>query len=125
LVYRCAEAGDFVVIVNKANTAKLDKGTVAKIYLGDIRSWPDGTPTATIDLPESNSTRIAFYREVVGKSVANMKAIWSRLIFSGKALPPKQVANDDEVKKAVASATGGLGYINATAMDATVRKVLD
>ena len=39
-----ARAGDFVVIVNKANSAAIDKTTVAKIYSGELKSWSDGTP---------------------------------------------------------------------------------
>jgi ABC-type phosphate transport system substrate-binding protein len=116
-----AFSGDFVVIVNKASTATVDKATVAKIYQGELKSWPDGTPAAAVDLPEDNPTRAAFCTEVVGKSVANIKALWAQLVFSGKALPPKMVASDDDVKKAVSGAKGGVGYIKASAMDHTVK----
>ncbi|MEA3109570.1 MAG: hypothetical protein QOI88_4175 [Gammaproteobacteria bacterium] len=116
-----ALSGDFVVIVNKASTVAVDKTTVAKIYQGELKSWPDGTPAVAIDLPEDNPSRAAFATEVVGKSVANLKAIWAQLIFSGRALPPKVVASDDDVKKAVSAAKGGVGYIKANAVDDTVK----
>jgi ABC-type phosphate transport system substrate-binding protein len=116
-----ALSGDFVVIVNKASTVAVDKATVAKIYQGELKSWPDGTPAAAIDLPEDNSSRAAFSNEVVGKSVANLRAIWAQMIFSGKALPPKVVASDDDVKKAVSAAKGGVGYVKASAVDDTVK----
>jgi ABC-type phosphate transport system substrate-binding protein len=115
-----ALSGDFVVIVNKASTVAVDKTTVAKIYQGELKSWPDGTPAVAIDLPEDNPSRAAFATEVVGKSVSNLKAIWAQLIFSGRALPPKVVASDDDVKKAVSAAKGGVGYIKANAVDDTV-----
>jgi ABC-type phosphate transport system substrate-binding protein len=116
-----AFSGDFVVIVNKASTAPVDKATVAKIYQGELKSWPDGTPATAIDLPEDNPTRAAFCTEVVGKSVANLKALWAQMVFSGKALPPKMVASDDDVKKAVSGAKGGVGYIKASAVDDSVK----
>jgi ABC-type phosphate transport system substrate-binding protein len=116
-----AFCGDFVVIVNKASTVTVDKATVAKIYQGELKSWPDGTPTAPIDLPEDNPTRAAFCTEVVGKSVANLKALWAQMIFSGKALPPKVAAGDDDVKKAVSGVKGGVGYIKASAVDDSVK----
>lgn len=116
-----AFCGDFVVIVNKASTVTVDKATVAKIYQGELKSWPDGTPTAAIDLPEDNPTRAAFCTEVVGKSVANLKALWAQMIFSGKALPPKVAAGDDDVKKAVSGVKGGVGYIKASAVDDSVK----
>jgi ABC-type phosphate transport system substrate-binding protein len=116
-----AFSSDFVVIVNKANTVAVDKATVAKIYQGELKSWPDGTPAAAIDLPEDNPTRAAFCTEVIGKSVANLKALWAQMIFSGKALPPKMAASDDDVKKAVSGVKGGVGYIKASAVDDSVK----
>jgi hypothetical protein len=116
-----ALCGDFVVIVNKANTVAVDKTMVGKIYQGELKSWPDGTPAVAIDLPEDNPSRAAFATEVVGKSVANLKAVWAQLIFSGRALPPKVVASDDDVKKAVSAAKGGVGYVKANAADDTVK----
>jgi ABC-type phosphate transport system substrate-binding protein len=116
-----AAAGDFVVIVNKSSTVAVDKAMVAKIYQGEMKSWPDGTPVAAVDLPEDSSVRAAFCTEIVGKSVANLKAMWAQMVFSGKALPPKLAAGDDDVKKAVSSAKGGVGYIKAAAVDDTVK----
>jgi ABC-type phosphate transport system substrate-binding protein len=116
-----ASAADFVVIVNKANTSSLDKVTVAKIYSGEMVAWPDGVKVAAVDLPEDNPVRLSFCTEVLGKTVANVKALWAQLVFSGRALPPKQVASDDEVKKRVAANRGGIGYIKASSADDTIR----
>ena len=116
-----ALAGDFVVIVNKSSTVAVDKAMVAKIYQGEMKSWPDGTPVAAVDLPEDSAVRAAFCTEVIGKSMSNLKALWAQMIFSGKALPPKQLGSDDDVKKAVAGAKGGVGYIKAGAVDGTVK----
>jgi methyl-accepting chemotaxis protein len=79
------------------------------------------------DIPASGNDelgellRAAFCTEIVGKSVANLKALWAQMVFSGKALPPKVAASDDDVKKAVSSAKGGVGYIKAAAADDTVK----
>lgn len=115
------QAGDFVVIVNKGNTASVDKATVAKIYTGEIKSWSDGTPVAAFDLPEDNPQRASFSTEVVGKPVGSLKAIWAQLIFSGKALPPKTAPTDDEMKKFVAGNRGAVGYIKAASADDSVK----
>jgi hypothetical protein len=53
--------------------------------------------------------------------MSNLKALWAQMIFSGKALPPKVLGSDDDVKKAVAGAKGGVGYIKAGAVDGTVK----
>lgn len=116
-----AGSGDFVVIVNKANHNPLDKATVAKIYTGELVAWPDGTRVAAVDLPENDPVRVDFSREVLGKTVSNVKALWAQLVFSGRALPPKQAASDEDVKKFVVNNRGGIGYIHSSSVDDTVR----
>ena len=117
-------AADFIVIVNKDNASAVDKATAARMFTGDMKSWGDGTPVTAVDLPEDNPVRASFSTDVIGKSVSNMKAFWAQNVFSGKALPPKQVASDDEVKKLVSSTKGGIGYIKPSSADASVRTVI-
>jgi ABC-type phosphate transport system substrate-binding protein len=121
LVASAAQAGDFVVIVNKANTAAVDKAMVAKIYTGEMKSWSDGTLVAAYDLPEDNAQRANFSTEVVGKPVTSLKAFWAQLIFSGKALPPKSAPSDDDMKKMVAANKGAVGYIKPGSVDDSVK----
>jgi hypothetical protein len=45
-------------------------------------------------------------------------------VFSGKALPPKQMGSDDEMKKFVASNKGAIGYIKASSLDDSVKAVV-
>jgi ABC-type phosphate transport system substrate-binding protein len=119
-----AWASDFAVIVNKENTAPVDKDTIVKIYSGELKSWKDGSAILAVDLPESNPIRASFATEVLGKTVANIKALWAQMIFSGQALPPKQVNSDEEVKKLVSANKGAVGYIKSSAVDDSVRVVL-
>jgi hypothetical protein len=53
-----------------------------------------------------------------------VKALWAQLIFSGRALPPKQAASDEDVKKLVGASKGGIGYIKASSLDDSVKAVL-
>ena len=124
LLATAARAGDFAVIVNKENTSPVDKETVAKIYTGELKSWNDGAPVVAIDLPESNPVRASFSTEVLGKAVGNVKALWAQMIFSGKALPPKQVASDEDVKKLVSANKGAIGYVKQSSVDDSVRVAL-
>ena len=60
----------------------------------------------------------------MGKSVGNVKAVWAQLVFSGRALPPKQAASDDEVKKLVAANKSAIGYVKASSLDDSVKAVI-
>src|SRR5437762_7308058 len=55
-----AAAEEVAVIVNKANTQAVDKALVAKVYLGEIKSWPGGGPVVAYDLPEESAVRASF-----------------------------------------------------------------
>ena len=119
-----AFAADVVVIVNKANASAADKAFITKLYTGDAKSWPDGTPAVLFDQPEDSPVRADFSTQVVGKSVSNLKAAWAQLIFTGKGLPPKVADGDAEVKKAVAANKGAIGYVKAASADDSVKVVL-
>ena len=53
-----------------------------------------------------------------------MKATWARLTFSGKGVPPKELPNSADVKKFVAGNPNAIGYIEKSAVDASVKVVL-
>jgi ABC-type phosphate transport system substrate-binding protein len=118
-----AMAGDYAIITNKDNANAVDKDFVAKIYRGEAKVWPNGDSVVSYDLPDENAARVAFDQEVAGKSVSQMKALWGQLIFSGKAVPPKKMESDDDVKKAVASNKGAVGYIKASSADGSVKVI--
>lgn len=120
-VVNLAVAGDMVVIVNKDNDSPIDKTFVAKVYLGESKSWPGGGAITAYDLAEDNPVRASFSTEVMSKSVSNMKALWAQNLFSGKAVPPKQLTTDDDVKKAVSGNKNAIGYIKTSSVDATVK----
>jgi len=119
-----ASAADYIVIANKGNAVAADKAAVAKMFTGEMKSWGDGTPVVPADLAEDNPIRSSFSTEVLGKSVANMKAFWAQNVFSGKSLPPKQFANDEDVKKFVSATKGAIGYIKSSSLDDSIRVVI-
>lgn len=77
-----------------------------------------------IDLPEDNPVRASFSTDGLGKSVGNVKAVWAQLVFSGRALLPKQASSDDEVKKLVAANKNAIGYVKASSLDDSVKAVI-
>ena len=50
--------------------------------------------------------------------------MWSRLVFSGRALPPKELGSDADVVKAVAADPSAVGYVDSSAVNSSVRAVL-
>lgn len=112
-----------VIIVNKDNSAAITSEDIAKIYLGKMKSFPGGTSAKPVDHQPGTVLRVGFLDSVVGKTESQMKAYWSRLIFTGKGVPAKVYKSDDEVKKFVAANPDAIGYIDASAVDDTVKVV--
>jgi ABC-type phosphate transport system substrate-binding protein len=97
---------------------------VASLFLGKSAQVPGVSVAILLDQPESASVRELFYAKVTGKSTAQIKAAWSRLVFSGKATPPREIANSAAVKKMVAANPNTLGYIEKSAVDSSVKVLL-
>lgn len=111
-----------IVSINNPNSA-MDQSTVAKIFLGKAKSFPDGTQAVPVDQDDGSATRDGFNSKILGKSASQLKSYWSRLIFTGKGTPPKQSGDDAGVKSLVANNPNIIGYIDSSAVDATVKVV--
>lgn len=122
-----ASAGAFAqvaVVVNpKSPLASMTADQVSGIFLGKVSTLPSGATAQPTDLPDSLPAREIFYTKVAGKSTAQVKAAWSRLVFSGKATPPKELGSSAEVKKFVAANPDAIGYIEKSAVDSSVKVV--
>ena len=108
-----AHAAEIVVVVAPGST--LTKEQVSDVFLGK------NTNATPVDLPESSPVRAAFYSKATGKEATQVKAAWTRLVFSGKAQPPKELPDAAAVKKAVAADPHAVGYIEKSAVDASVK----
>jgi ABC-type phosphate transport system substrate-binding protein len=116
---------ELVVIVNPKNpAASLTAAQVAALYLGTATTFPGGNPVLLADQPESAGIRGDFYQKATGRSIAQVKATWARLTFTGKGTPPKELKSDADVVAFVATDPKAIGYVDASALDASVRAVL-
>jgi ABC-type phosphate transport system substrate-binding protein len=111
------QAEEIVVIVNPAATP-ISKEQIADLYLGRGDVW---TP---IDQAVGSGIYVEFYKKATGRNIAQVKAIWSRILFTGRGLPPKHMPDSAAVKKAVAANPKAVGYIEKSAVDASVRVAL-
>jgi ABC-type phosphate transport system substrate-binding protein len=120
-----ALAGELVVIVSAHSPVQaLAADQVAAIFLGQTARFPDGSLATAVDQPIGTGQRDGFYQRVTGKTPALLKAYWSKMIFTGRGQPPRELAGNAAVRQAVANDPGAIGYIDREALDPTVRQVL-
>jgi ABC-type phosphate transport system substrate-binding protein len=110
-------AEEIVVIVNLA-AAPITKDQIADLYLGRTDAW---TP---IDQAVASRIYVEFYKKVTGRDSAQIKAIWSQILFTNRGVPPKQLLDSTAVKKAVAANLKAVGYIEKSAVDASIKVAL-
>jgi ABC-type phosphate transport system substrate-binding protein len=118
-------SADVVAVVSANSTIMtLSKTQVTDIFLGRVSRFPDGAQAVPIDQAEGSTVRDQFYVKVAGKSPAQVKAFWSKIIFTGRGQPPKAVLNSIEMKKLIVENPAAIGYIESQLVDDTVRVVL-
>ncbi|WP_220274741.1 phosphate ABC transporter substrate-binding protein [Trinickia dinghuensis] len=113
-----------VIVSAKSPVSSLSENQVADIYLGRMGQLPGGAQVVPIDLADDAANRAKFYRIVCGKSPAQLRAYWSKLVFTGSGQPPREVADAEAMKKLVASGASTIGYVDSSQLDASVRAVL-
>jgi len=113
-------SAETVVIVSAKNPAsRMFSEQAAQFFLGKSTMF---TP---IDQAEGSAIRNDFYKKVADKDAGQVKALWSKLVFTGKATAePKEFKSNAEVKKAVADDPKAIGYIDKSAVDDSVKVIL-
>ena len=119
-----ADAGVVVIVNPSIAAASISKAEAADVFLGKTKSLSDGTAMVPLDQAEGEAVRDEFYQKAANKSASQLKAYWSRQVFTGQGEPPKAVADDDEVKALVAKNPNIIGYVSSEAVDSTVKAVL-
>ena len=124
LVLPAFAAAEVVVIVHKDNHNPVDEQFVAKAFLGSVARWPSHGGIIVVGLPDDHPDSRQFYAKVLHKSPAAVRDVWSNNYFTGRSGMPKEAATDEEAKRLVAGNRNAIGYIDAAAVDASVKVVL-
>ncbi|MES2740580.1 MAG: phosphate ABC transporter substrate-binding protein [Pseudomonadota bacterium] len=120
-----ARAGELIVIVSAKNPlTALTAEQASDIFLGQSLRFPNGSEVAALDQTVGVPIRDEFYAKLTGKSPALIKAYWAKMIFTGRAQPPREVDNSVAIRKMVADNPGLIGYIDKSALDPSVKAVL-
>lgn len=115
---------DIVVVVSaKSSLTSLTKQQVSDLFLGKSNAFPDGGQSVPIEQSEGTVDRNDFHGRVTGKSATQLKAYWSKQIFSGTGVPPKEAADAANLKKMIAANPNVIGYLDKKDVDPSVKVV--
>ena len=111
---------EVAVIVHPSNQQNLSEIDIKNLFSGKQKSFPDGNTAIVLSLPEGDSHLSAFNSKVLGKTDSQIKAYWSKVMFTGKGTPPKDVSQD-EMLRLVAENPNTIGIVDAGKATNSVR----
>jgi hypothetical protein len=116
-----AQADVVVVVSARSPIAALTPAEIADVFLGRLTRLPDGTKAVPLDQAEDSPLRAEIYGKLARMSAVQLKAYWSKLIFTGRGRPPRTLASDADVLRAVRANPAAIGYMDRRVADDTVR----
>jgi ABC-type phosphate transport system substrate-binding protein len=119
----CASSvfAETVVVVNASNSNNLDASSVKRIFLGKEKKFPDGTESIAINQDVASDIRQNFDQGILGRSSSQVSAYWSKLVFTGKGIPPKEVSSDAQVIDLVGTNPSVIGYVDRASVTSSVK----
>lgn len=120
-----ARASAQVALVTSADgpIRALDRDEAEQLYLGRLSALSDGTPVRLLDLP-NGEVRDNFYLKLIGKNGPQTRAYWSRMVFTGRTRPPREVADVAELHALMAHDRHLIGYLPVSALSPKLRVLL-
>lgn len=124
IIYCCCQVSlaDIVVIGNKESQVKeLTKKQVIDIYMGRKSTFPNGDTALPLDQNSDSTIRKMFYQVLVEKTVSEVNSYWARLLFSGRATPPRSIKGGTMVIDMIRNNKSAIGYIKLEDLTEDVR----
>lgn len=115
-------SADIAVIGNLENgLTSLTKKQVKDVFMGRVRSLPNGNFALPIDQQELRSV---FYYALTERPIEQVNAYWARIMFTGQASPPMKLPDTKAVIKVITDNKGAIGYIDPQRVDENTVKIL-
>jgi ABC-type phosphate transport system substrate-binding protein len=118
-----AAYADVAVIVNLGNSSQISDKDISRLFLGKLKKFSNGDKAVALNLKFGSDTRKDFEEKLLNKSSTQIKAYWSKLVFSGKGKPPPELVSDKDVLALVSSDSNVIAYVDAASVDGSVKVI--
>jgi ABC-type phosphate transport system substrate-binding protein len=112
------------VIVNKDNLDAMSSKVIKRIYLGKSKSFPNGSKVNVLTLKGDTDETEVFNKSALKKTNSQFKAYWSKLVFTGKGIPPKEMADAEAMLSEIKTDKNAIGYIDSNKVTEDVRVIV-
>lgn len=112
-------SAETVVIANPGvGISSLSQSQLSRLFFGQTDLLPNGGKAVPLNV--GGATEDEFSTKLLKKSPEQVEKYWARMIFTGKAKPPREV-KPDEVKGIVAKTPGAISYLDSSQVDGSVK----
>ena len=124
-VYASSESNHkYAVVVNSKNEQSIDRDDIIRIFLGRTRTFPKTENRVYPMIQKMHSeVSVHFITVILKKRIHQYEGHWSRLLYTGKAIPPLIGKSDKDVLNWVAKNQGHIGIVNLNKVDESVRVI--
>lgn len=105
-----------LVAARGGQVANLSLDDAEQLFLGRRTTLANGTPVKLVDLP-AGTVRDRLYLLLTGKNPIQTRAYWSRQVFTGRALPPREAESQQQARDWLATTPDAIGYLPADVID--------
>ena len=117
-------ADEVVLVVHKQNpVSSLKLEEIRKIFLGKKSFWGNGE-SIDVFLQGKSEIHASFVSKNLRKSPRQFDMYWKHILFSGAGIPPREVASNNEMLKAIGSNTNAIGYISNDFINEQIKSVV-
>ena len=119
-----ARAEIVLVTAIDSTVSELSRDEAEQLYMGRRAALSARGALLLLDLP-TGPVRDQFYRLLTGKNPSQIRAYWSRMVFTGRALPPTESADASDAHRILLENPNAIAYLPATyAEDPSLRVLL-
>lgn len=113
-----SQSGDYVVIANPSfQSSQMSENELKNIFNGQILYSKTGVRVLPAYLSNESVAFNDFAAEVLKMPVQTYVDQWRRMLFSGKAYPPRTFDTDEELSRYVESEPGAIAPITTSSFD--------
>lgn len=122
VVMGSSAVADVAVIVHPANTSSVSTADIQNLFLGKTASFGGGKSAKPYNVKEEK-VRAVFEQQALGRSSSQLQAYWSKLVFTGKGVPPDELASSADAVAAVANQENAIAYVDSSAVNDSVKVI--
>ena len=127
IIQNCYANSLVIVVSANSKVNQLSQNDVEQIFLDKAEFFPDGETAVPVNYAESSAAfplRDIFQKKVLGKSSNQIRAYWSRLVFTGTGKLPREVFSTRDLSQILSSTPGAIGYIDEGLFDKQTMKIV-